>query len=163
VVAGAEHQDRCAGIDGITGLRQPPRGDGVPAGPGDVTALLFTSGTSGEPKAAVLRPEQLTSYVLSTVDMLSAEEDEALLVSVPPYHIAGISSLLTAVFAGRRIVPLSSFSPRGWVELAHTEAVTHAMVVPTMLDRILDVLEEDNSTVPSLRHLAYGGGRMPAA
>ncbi len=163
VVVGEEQRARCTGIDGVTVLTasQLPTGTPGRAGPGDISALLFTSGTSGEPKAAVLRPAHLVSYVLSTVDLLSAGEDEALLVSVPPYHIAGISSLLTSVFSGRRILMLPSFDPAAWVDLAHTEAVTHAMVVPTMLGRILDVLEAEGRTLPALRHLSYGGGRMP--
>jgi fatty-acyl-CoA synthase len=126
-----------------------------------IAVLLFTSGTSGEPKGAVLRPEHLVSYVLSTVEFLGAGEDEAILVSVPPYHIAGISSVLTSVYAGRRMVQMAAFSPEGWVDLARTEGITHAMVVPTMLGRILDVLERDGGGLPTLRHLSYGGGRMP--
>ena len=126
-----------------------------------IAILLFTSGTSGEPKGAVLRPSHLVSYVLSTVEFLGAGEDEAILVSVPPYHIAGISTILTSVYAGRRMVQMPAFSPEGWVEVARSEAVTHAMVVPTMLGRILDVVEADGKGLPSLRHLSYGGGRMP--
>ncbi|KAA9156329.1 long-chain fatty acid--CoA ligase [Amycolatopsis acidicola] len=163
VVAGARQRERCAGVEGITvlGPGELPTGDAVSV-EGEVSVLLFTSGTSGEPKAAVLRPENLTSYVLSTVDFLGAGEDEAQLISVPPYHIAGVSSVLTSLFAGRRLVVLPSFSPGGWVDAVVAESVTHAMVVPTMLGRILDVAEERGTTLPALRHLSYGGGRMPA-
>jgi acyl-CoA synthetase (AMP-forming)/AMP-acid ligase II len=59
------------------------------------------------------------------------------------------------------MVQLPAFSPADWVELALTERVTHAMVVPTMLVRILDELERRATTLPALRHLSYGGGRMP--
>ncbi|MEV0494687.1 class I adenylate-forming enzyme family protein [Streptomyces atratus] len=162
-VVGEEQRARCTGIDGVTVLTAAELPTGTPPAdhPQEVSALLFTSGTSGEPKAAVLRPAHLTSYVLSTVDFLSATPDEALLVSVPPYHIAGISSLLTPVFAGRRVLQLPSFDPTAWVNLARREAATHAMVVPTMLGRILDVLDAEGTTLPALRHLSYGGGRMP--
>lgn len=131
--------------------------------PDDVAVLLFTSGTTGAPKAAVLRHHHLTSYVLSTVEFMGAEEDEATLVSVPPYHVAGISVVLSSVYSGRRIVYLPQFSPEAWVEAARREAVTHAMVVPTMLGRILDVVAADGKGLPALRHLSYGGGRMPLA
>jgi acyl-CoA synthetase (AMP-forming)/AMP-acid ligase II len=134
------------------------------AAPGDdVAVLLFTSGTTGEPKAAVLRHRNLASYVLSTVDFGGAAEDEATLISVPPYHVAGVAAVLSSVYAGRRIVYLPQFSPEGWVEEALAEEITHAMVVPTMLGRILDVLEEQREELPKLRHLSYGGGRMPVA
>jgi fatty-acyl-CoA synthase len=125
--------------------------------------LLFTSGTTGEPKAALLRHRHLTSYVLETVDLLGADADDAALVSVPPYHIAGMAAVLTSVWSGRRLVYLPQFSPEAWVDLAAAEAVTHAMVVPTMLGRILDVLTERGEKLPALQHLSYGGGRMPVA
>lgn len=127
----------------------------------DIAVLLFTSGTTGEPKAAILRHHNLTSYVTSTVEFLGAEDDEAALVSVPPYHIAGISAVLTGIYGGRRIVHLEAFTPEAWVDAAAQEAITHAMVVPTMLGRILDVMAARGETLPSLRALSYGGGRMP--
>jgi fatty-acyl-CoA synthase len=123
--------------------------------------MLFTSGTTGTPKAAILRHSNLFSYITSTVDFMSADEDEAALVSVPPYHIAGISAVLSSVYAGRRLVYLEAFDPDAWVAAVRRESVTHAMVVPTMLNRILDVLSADGHGLPSLRALSYGGGRMP--
>jgi acyl-CoA synthetase (AMP-forming)/AMP-acid ligase II len=67
------------------------------------------------------------------------------------------------VWSGRRLVYLPQFSPEAWVDLAAAESVTHAMVVPTMLGRILDVLHERGEKLPALQHLSYGGGRMPVA
>ena len=84
--------------------------------------LLFTSGTTGEPKAAVLRHRHLASYVISTVEFMCADEDEAALVSVPPYHVAGVSAVLSSVYAGRRIVYLPAFTPEAWVTAARDEA-----------------------------------------
>lgn len=167
VVASPEQAARFPDVEGITVLSPEALGTDSTrevdeaTGGGDIAILLFTSGTSGEPKGAVLRPSHLVSYVLSTVEFLGAGEDEAILVSVPPYHIAGISTVLTSVYNGRRMVQLPAFSPEGWVELARSERITHAMVVPTMLGRILDVVEADGQGLPALRHLSYGGGRMP--
>lgn len=127
----------------------------------DIAVLLFTSGTTGEPKAAVLRHGNLASYVISTVEFMAAQEHEAALVSVPPYHIAGISAVLTGTYCGRRIVYLHAFAPDAWVQIAHVEKITHAMVVPTMLGRILDHIEKTGIALPHLRALSYGGGRMP--
>lgn len=127
----------------------------------DIAVLLFTSGTTGEPKAAILRHANLTSYVISTVEFLGSEAHEAALVSVPPYHIAGISAVLTGVYGGRRLVHLEAFTPEAWVNEAIDEQITHAMVVPTMLGRILDILEERGAGLPHLKALSYGGGRMP--
>jgi acyl-CoA synthetase (AMP-forming)/AMP-acid ligase II len=131
--------------------------------PDAIAVLLFTSGTTGEPKAAVLRHRHLTSYVISTVEFMGADEDEAALVSVPPYHIAGISAVLSSVYSGRRIVYLAQFAADEWASVASQQAITHAMVVPTMLARVLDAVESSGGGLPSLRHLSYGGGRMPVA
>ena len=144
----------------LLSLEIPPY-EGVGAEGEDVAVLLPTSGTTGAPKVAVLRHEHLTSYVLGTLDFLGAAEDEAALVSVPPYHIAGLSAVLSSVYSGRRLVQLPSFTAEAWVQTAVEERITHAMVVPTMLGRILDVLEASGQALPSLRHLSYGGGRMP--
>ena len=127
----------------------------------DVAIRLFTSGTTGEPKVALLRHRHLAAYVINAVDFAGAEEDEAALVSVPPYHIAGISAILTGVYAGRRTVYLPAFTPEAWVETAASEKITQALVVPTMLGRILDILDQTGERLPALRSLAYGGGRMP--
>ncbi len=132
-----------------------------PAADAEIAVLLFTSGTTGEPKAAVLRHRHLISYVISTVEFGGADEEEAALVSVPPYHIAGISAVLTGVYAGRRLVYLPAFSAEAWIEMASAERITHAMVVPTMLARVLDLLETRNVAFPHLRQISYGGGRMP--
>ncbi len=138
-----------------------PNGDDWSFDGDDIAILLHTSGTSGDPKVAVLRQRHLTSYVLGSVEFHGAGADEATLVTVPPYHIAGMSAILTAVYSGRRLVQLPNFDPAEWVAIARREEITHAMVVPTMLARINAVLAADGQGLPSLRHLAYGGGRMP--
>ena len=129
--------------------------------PDDIAILLFTSGTTGEPKAAVLRHRHLTSYIIDTVEYLGAVVDEAQLVSVPAYHVAGVTAVLSSLYCGRRIVYLPAFDPDTWVRTVEAEAVTQAMVVPTMLGRVLDCIERDRLELKSLRHLSYGGGRMP--
>jgi acyl-CoA synthetase (AMP-forming)/AMP-acid ligase II len=129
--------------------------------PEEIAILLFTSGTTGTPKAAVLRHRHLTSYILGSVEFLGASEDEAQLVSVPAYHIAGVSSVLSSLFSGRRIVYLPAFEPDAWVQAVSDEGITQAMIVPTMLGRVLARMEELELDLGTLRHLSYGGGRMP--
>lgn len=130
---------------------------------GAVAIELFTSGTTGEPKSAVLRHANLMSYILGTVQFMSAGEDEANLISVPPYHIAGISAVLSSTYAGRRMVQLANFSPEYWVELAKQQKITSAFLVPTMLKRLFDYETGHSGAfdIPSLRAIAYGGGKMP--
>jgi len=131
--------------------------------PGEGVAIqLFTSGTTAAPKAAILRHSNLIGYILGTVEFASADEADAALVVVPPYHIAGISALLSSIYAQRKIVMLPNFSPEGWLSLVADEAITNAFVVPTMLARIVDAMEKGAaSQTDSLRAIAYGGGKMP--
>jgi len=139
-----------------------PSGSEWPMDPDAIAVLLFTSGTTGAPKAAVLRHKHMVSYILGSVEFGAAAEEDAVLVSVPPYHVAGIAAILSSVYAGRRIVQLPSFSAEGWLELARRERVTNAFVVPTMLARIVDALEgREQANLPHLRALSYGGGKMP--
>ena len=96
---------------------------------------------AGPPKAAVIRHKHLVSYILGSVEFLSADEAEAGLMSVPPYHIAGVAAIASSVYSGRRVVQLANFDADRWIELAQQEGVTNAFVVPTMLSRIVETLE----------------------
>lgn len=131
--------------------------------PGEGVAIqLFTSGTTAAPKAAILRHSNLLGYILGTVEFASADEADAALVVVPPYHIAGISALLSSIYAQRKIVMLPSFTPEAWLQLVETETISNAFVVPTMLTRVIDVMEKGAAAdISSLRAIAYGGGKMP--
>ena len=131
--------------------------------PGEGIAVqLFTSGTTAAPKAAILRHSNLLGYILGSVEFASADEDDAALVVVPPYHIAGISAIMSSIYAGRRMVMLPAFTPEAWLALVEAEKVTNAFVVPTMLTRIIAAMEKGASAdVSSLRAMAYGGGKMP--
>ncbi len=131
------------------------------AGPEDVAVRLYTSGTTGTPKAALLRHRHLMSYLFGTVEFGSAADDEAALVTVPPYHVAGLANLLSNLYAGRRIVYLESFDPKVWLDTVRAERVSQAMVVPTMLARVVRYLGGGRADVPTLRTLSYGGSRTP--
>jgi long-chain acyl-CoA synthetase len=138
----------------------------VPEDERAVAVALFTSGTTGAPKAALLRHGNLMAYILGSLEFGSAEEHEAALVSVPPYHVAGISAVLSNTYAGRHTVLLPAFDAATWastwLDLATTHAISSAFVVPTMLARIVERLAaHPQPPPPRLRALAYGGGKMP--
>ena len=152
--------------DDLDALLDPAPGDEepTPAAAQDqdaVAALIYTSGTTAEPKAAVLRHRHLLAYVWNTLEFASADEGDAALVAAPPYHIAGLTNLLSNLYTGRRVVYLPTFEAAAWLDVVRRERITHAMVVPTMLARIVAEVAGDDAGTPTLRSLSYGGARMP--
>ncbi len=144
-----------AEVSAATASGEEQEGEGI-------AVQIFTSGTTAAPKAAILRHSNLLGYILGTVEFCAAAEDDAQLVCVPPYHIAGISALLSSIYAMRRIVMLPAFDPDKWLELVAAERVTNAFVVPTMLARIIERIDAGaTADLSSLQAIAYGGGRMP--
>jgi len=137
--------------------------DSGPDEPADTDApavLIYTSGTTSTPKGVLLRHHNLVSYVFGTVEFAGSDSDEATLISVPPYHIAAVANAISNLYGGRRSIVLEQFTAEQWLDIVRSEQVTHALVVPTMLARIMDATE-DTAQVPSLRSLAYGGASMP--
>jgi acyl-CoA synthetase (AMP-forming)/AMP-acid ligase II len=152
----AERQDFVESLDRAGAEPPPPQDPDLPC------VLLYTSGTTAAPKAAILRHRHLMSYLFGTVEFASADEGDVTLVSVPPYHVAGVANLLSNLYAGRRIIYLDRFDPEVWLQIVRDEKVTQAMVVPTMLAQIVDHLRDaDDAETPSLQTLSYGGARMP--
>ncbi|MFF3574786.1 class I adenylate-forming enzyme family protein [Nocardia jiangxiensis] len=133
----------------------------VDVDPDSPAIVLFTSGTTSEPKGVVLRHSHLLSYVMSTVEFGSAAEADGALISVPPYHVAGMGTIVSNFYACRRMIYLPDFDAARWVSLARAQGATSAMVVPTMLDRIVDHLDIARVDIPTLTSLSYGGARMP--
>ncbi|GAA3137494.1 hypothetical protein GCM10020255_013000 [Rhodococcus baikonurensis] len=121
--------------------------------------VIYTSGTTSAPKGVLLRHENLSSYVIGSVEFANAEDADAALVSVPPYHIAAVANVITNLYAGRRTMVLEQFTPEQWLDTVRDEGITNALVVPTMLARIVD--SDADKTVPALRGLAYGERLCP--
>jgi acyl-CoA synthetase (AMP-forming)/AMP-acid ligase II len=70
--------------------------------------------------------------------------------------------VLTNLYAGRRLAYLPNFDAASWLETVRTEQISNAMLVPTMLVRIVEELKGKPADVPHLTSIAYGGARMPA-
>jgi len=134
--------------------------------PDAIAVLLMTSGTTAAPKSAALRHRHLIAYILGSVEFMASDGTDAAIVAVPPYHVAGLANLLSNLYSGRRIVYLDQFTPCGWLDKVTSQGVTHAMVVPTMLVRIVEELNArrrrgDAGQEPvTLRALAYGGAKI---
>ncbi|HEU4758938.1 MAG TPA: long-chain-fatty-acid--CoA ligase [Dehalococcoidia bacterium] len=129
----------------------------------DPTIIIYTSGTTALPKGVVLTHLAMSIYVTNTVEPAdpTAESVDVLLVSVPFYHIAGATTVLSAVWGGRKMVILPQFDPGAWLEQVERQRVTHSFVVPTMLKRIMDQPDFGRRDLSSLKLVAYGAAPMP--
>jgi len=127
----------------------------------DITILMYTSGTTGRPKGVPLRHSAFVTYVLENVEPASPEVEERNLLTVPLYHVAGIQAMLAAIYGGRTLVLMRQFEVKEWVETIERERATRAMLVPTMLKRVIDDPDFSNHDLSSLKVITYGAAPMP--
>jgi acyl-CoA synthetase (AMP-forming)/AMP-acid ligase II len=127
----------------------------------DVSILMYTSGTTSLPKGVMLTYGDFTNYVVGTVEMADGTPRGTSLLCAPLYHIAGAANIMTALWAGREVVVLRQFEPVEWLQAVHTEKVTHAFIVPTMMKQLIDHPEFSSFDLSSLQNLSYGGAPMP--
>jgi acyl-CoA synthetase (AMP-forming)/AMP-acid ligase II len=127
----------------------------------ETTILMYTSGTTSLPKGVMLTYGDFTAYVTANVELADGTPRGAALLCAPLYHIAGTTNMMTTLWTGRRLVVMPQFEPRGWLDLAEGERVTHAFVVPTMMKHILDAEDLPRRDLSRLEVLSYGGAPMP--
>jgi acyl-CoA synthetase (AMP-forming)/AMP-acid ligase II len=127
----------------------------------DVNILMYTSGTTGRPKGVMLTYGDFVAYVCGHTELADGTPRGATLLCVPLYHIAGVTSMMTSVFTGRRLVLLRQFDAAAWLATVQRERITHAFLVPTMLKRVLDQPDFARYDCSSLEVLAYGAAPMP--
>jgi acyl-CoA synthetase (AMP-forming)/AMP-acid ligase II len=129
----------------------------------DIAVLLYTSGTTSLPKGVMLTHGALSGYVMGANDAADGDDRGVALLAAPLYHVAGLTSLLNALWTGRRTHLLPQFEPVAWLEAVESQRVTHAFLVPTMLARLLDTPELAHTDLSSLDNVTYGAAPMPPA
>ena len=143
-------------------LQAPPDELHFPEGDDDsTTVIMFTSGTTSIPKGVQLTHDSFASYLLSTVEPADPDVEETNLLTVPLYHIAGLQAALAAIYGGRTLAIMRQFDPEEWLTLAQDCRVNRAMLVPTMLKRLLDYPDFHRYDLSSLRVITYGAAPMP--
>jgi long-chain acyl-CoA synthetase len=132
--------------------------------PGDDAVILYTSGTTGQPKGAVLSHFNLVmNAMLARVDVISLRPDDVLLGCLPLFHSFGQSCAMNAGFgAGAALVLMPRFDSAQALELMHAHGVTVFMGVPTMYLGLLDALAKGGQAAP-LRIAVSGGAPIPVA
>ena len=128
----------------------------------DPTIIIYTSGTTAMPKGVEITYQDLTVYVTNTMAPADPEADyDKTLLSVPLFHIAGATAMLSAIWGGRTLVILPQFTPEEWMQAVDGHGVTHSMIVPTMLRRVMDHQDFGDFKGDSLKLVAYGAAPMP--
>lgn len=126
-------------------------------------SLLYTSGTTAMPKGVRISNGALTGYVMGTNDAATGEDHGAMAVAAPLYHIAGLTSMLNALYSGRRVTLLPQFRADEWITAVQMHSVTHAFLVPTMLARVMEAPNFEAAAFASLEAITYGAAPMPPA
>jgi fatty-acyl-CoA synthase len=130
-------------------------------GPSDVAQLLYTSGTTGRPKGALLTHRGLTNNARLAFRGLGVGPDDLLVNPMPLFHVGGVMFTLGAVSATAAHVLMPRFSPALQLELIETYRATLLLGVPTMMIAMVghpDLAERD---VSSLRCALSGGAVSP--
>ena len=141
----------------------------VPATPvdhiGDSDALiLFTSGTTGLPKAIGITNRQLNRRIRGMAAPFRADARPAVgMMCVPFFHVGGALGMLGSLHSGNTSVVQKRFDAGEWLRLVSAHRVSTTFLVPTMLQRILDHPDFAGADLTSLVAVAYGAAAAPTA
>ncbi|HEY7051251.1 MAG TPA: fatty acid--CoA ligase family protein [Mycobacterium sp.] len=139
----------------------PPVADDVDDRDG---VVLFTSGTTGLPKAIGITHGRLTARIAAVATPFRADAAPTVsMMSVPYFHVGGVIGLLGNLYAGNTYVVLNRFDAGEWLRLVQRYRVTSTFLVPTMLQRILDHPDFAGTDLSSLVAVAYGAAAAPTA
>jgi acyl-CoA synthetase (AMP-forming)/AMP-acid ligase II len=169
----ADHLAREAAIGNVLGLGSPQAlaayDDALAAAlpdasedpeDADLTAvILYTSGTTGRPKGAMIDRTAFTARVLINCAELQVGRHDVHLAALPMFHIAAFLAYAHTV-AGGRVVMLPDFSPLRCLEAMVEERVTTTVLVPTMIGMLLDSPALATSPPRDLRLIVYGGASI---
>ncbi|KPJ62725.1 hypothetical protein AMK68_04600 [candidate division KD3-62 bacterium DG_56] len=179
VVVGAEQSERgtdvCARLNTAIpvmeladltagGLADAQRGralaEGV--GPEDVACCLYTSGTTGRPKGALLTHGNVTWDAQACTRVLDLGPDDRFLCVLPLFHsFAQTVCVVLPALVGAGVVLLDRFTPRGVLTALAEHEVTAFPAVPSMYAGLLKVPAEARPELPALRLCISGGAALP--
>lgn len=161
-----DHDPRIIGADEARALIEAtPRAAFAPAGSDDAVLQLYTSGTTGNPKGAVLSNRNLFALRKHSneADMpyTKWEDDEAVLVAMPCAHIGGTGLGIMALAAGLPGIILAEFNPDGVFDAVEQHGVTRFFIVPAALQMLLLHPRCASVDYGRLKYILYGAAPIP--
>ena len=136
-----------------------------PAGPDDAVLQLYTSGTTGNPKGAVLSNRNLFALRKHSVDADHAytkwDDDEMVLVAMPCAHIGGTGVGIMAMAAGLPAIVLAEFTPDGVFDAFEHGGATRLFIVPAALQMLINHPRCSSVDFSRLKYILYGAAPMP--
>jgi acyl-CoA synthetase (AMP-forming)/AMP-acid ligase II len=141
----------------------PPMADSR-RGDGELFGIFYTGGTTGRSKGAMLtHANVIASAFGSLATGRFVTPGGRLLHAAPMFHLADLATWIAMLIAGGTHVIVPGFTPDGVLRAMDRRRVTDVLLVPTMLQLLVDHPGADRFDVSSLAHLIYGGSPMPAA
>jgi long-chain acyl-CoA synthetase len=136
----------------------------VPRSPQDEAVILYTSGTTGKPKGAVLTHDNvLWNTNMCAFDIIDIKHDDVGLAALPLFHSFGQTCVMNSGFrVGCTLILIPRFDGVAALDLMAKENVTYFAGVPTMYMALLAATEQTPSR-PKLRLAASGGAAIPVA
>jgi long-chain acyl-CoA synthetase len=125
--------------------------------PDAVLALIYTSGTTGRPKGVMLTHSNVLANIHNLNYWITYREGGVYLHSAPIFHIADFPAMFAAPAFGACQVALPRFSPEDFCEAVANNKISHAVLVPTMINLLTQFPDIKRYDLSSLVLLAYGG------
>ena len=136
----------------------------VPVEEEATVVILYTSGTTGKPKGAMLTQMSMVTSAMHYVFCLGLHADDRALMAVPATHVTGlVAILLSMVRAGGVTIFETAFKAADFLALAAKERMTYTLMVPAMYNLCLLQASFDDYDLSAWRVGGYGGSIMPIA